>query len=97
MALSAVPACPAFKRSENVAIAFDLIMNKGEGIEKRAVVIGSCGVGIDVGLCLMETEGREVTVVQIEDEIGGDADEFLKRHRPGMRSRRESSSLRIGE
>jgi 2,4-dienoyl-CoA reductase-like NADH-dependent reductase (Old Yellow Enzyme family)/thioredoxin reductase len=84
LALGAVPKCPEFAGSENVPTAFDVLMNKAKGIGKRVVVIGSSGVGIDVALYLSETEGRQVTVVEMEEEIGGDLNEFLKPHTLGM-------------
>lgn len=84
LALGATPKCPDFIVGEKVLTAFEVLMNKGKGIGKRVVVIGSSGVGIDVALFLAETDGRQVTVVEMEDEIGGDVNEFLKRHTLAM-------------
>ena len=80
IATGAVPALPKVKGSENAVTAFEVLLGNGKGVGHKVVVIGASGVGIDVALYLMEKKGRTVTVVEMRDEIGGDMNEFLKRH-----------------
>lgn len=84
LAIGATPNRPAFEGAEGVRTAFDVLMAKGKGVGKRVVVIGASGVGIDVALYLTESAGCQVTVVEMKDEVGGDVNEFLKRHTLGM-------------
>lgn len=84
LALGAVPKSVSFPGSDRVINAYDLLMSKGSGVGKKVVVIGASGVGIDTAIYLMETEGRQVTVVEMKDEIGGDVNEFLLRHTMAM-------------
>jgi NADPH-dependent 2,4-dienoyl-CoA reductase/sulfur reductase-like enzyme len=84
LALGAVPHSGKFEKNGKVISAFDVLMNRGKGVGNNVVVIGASGVGIDVALFLMEKEGRKVTVVEMLDEVGGDVNEFLKRHTLGM-------------
>ena len=78
LAVGAEPNLPDFPGSERVITALDLLMDRCGKIGKRVVVIGASGVGIDTALYLMQTEGRQVTVVEMKEEIGGDLNEFLK-------------------
>lgn len=84
LALGAVPYSGKFEKNENLISALDVLMSQGKDVGKNVVVIGGSGVGIDVALFLMEKEGRKVTVVEMLDEVGGDVNEFLKRHTLGM-------------
>jgi 2,4-dienoyl-CoA reductase-like NADH-dependent reductase (Old Yellow Enzyme family)/thioredoxin reductase len=84
LALGAVPHSGKFEKNGKVVSAFDVLMSRGKGVGKNVAVIGASGVGIDVALFLMEKEGRKVTVVEMLDEVGGDVNEFLKRHTLGM-------------
>lgn len=84
LALGAVPHSGKFEKNGKVISAFDVLMSQGKGVGNNVVVIGGSGVGIDVALFLMEKEGRKVTVVEMLDEVGGDVNEFLKRHTLGM-------------
>jgi pyruvate/2-oxoglutarate dehydrogenase complex dihydrolipoamide dehydrogenase (E3) component len=61
-----------------------VLLDDGAGVGENVVVIGASGVGIDVALYLMEKKGRKVTVVEMRDVIGGDVNEFLKRHTLGI-------------
>jgi len=80
LAVGAKPVCPPFKGWENTVSAYEVLISNGQGVGNEVIVIGSSGVGIDVGLFLMEKKGRNVTILEKEDEIGGDLNEFLKRH-----------------
>jgi len=80
LALGATPYCPEFPGSEFIINAYDLLINKDHNIGNQVVVIGASGVGIDVALYLTETGERQVTVVEKNDIIGGDVNEFLIRH-----------------
>ena len=80
LALGATPYCPEFKGSEYIINAYDLLINKDIKIGKNVVVVGASGVGIDVALYLTETGEHQVTVVEMDDVIGGDVNEFLIRH-----------------
>jgi 2,4-dienoyl-CoA reductase (NADPH2) len=84
IATGALPRCASFEGAAGVASAYDVLMNKAAGVGQRVVVIGSSGVGIDVALYLMEKSGRQVTVVEQEEEVGGELNEFLRRHTLGM-------------
>lgn len=84
LALGAKPNTLNFPGAEHVVNAYDLLMSKGSGIGKNVVVIGASGVGIDTAIFLMEKDGRQVTVVEMKDEIGGDVNEFLFRHTMAM-------------
>ena len=80
LALGAEPDLPDFPGSERVITALDVLMDRCGTVGKRIVIIGAHGVGIDTALHLAQMEGREVTVVEMEDEMGGDLNEFLKLH-----------------
>jgi 2,4-dienoyl-CoA reductase-like NADH-dependent reductase (Old Yellow Enzyme family)/thioredoxin reductase len=84
LALGAAPHSGKFEENGKIMSAFDVLMNRGKGVGNNVVVIGASGVGIDVALFLMEKKGRKVTVVEMLDEVGGDVNEFLKRHTLGM-------------
>ncbi len=80
LAVGAVPDRPSFGGGEHSISAVDVLATQGRDVGQSVVVVGGSGVGIDVALFLMEKEGRKVAVVEKEDEIGGDLNEFLKRH-----------------
>lgn len=80
LATGSMPKCPDFKGAENTYNAFDVLLNKGNSVGKNVIVIGASGVGIDLALFLKETKERRVIVLEQKDEIGGDLNEFLKRH-----------------
>ena len=56
--------------SEHVTIATDAIMNS-EKIGKNVVVIGGGEVGVETGMFLAQN-GREVTVIEMRDELAAD-------------------------
>lgn len=97
LALGAVPHSGKFEKNGNVINAFDVLMSKGKGVGNNVVVIGGSGVGIDVALFLMEKEGRKVTVVEMLDEVGGDVNEFLKRHTLAMAAQKGITFLTDSE
>jgi len=80
LAVGAVLDSPRFEGSEHSIGALDVLLTQGKNVGQNVIVIGGSGVGIDVALFLMEKEERRVTVVEKEDEIGGDLNDFLKRH-----------------
>lgn len=84
LALGAFSDSGKFKDNTNLITAFDVLMSKGKNVGEKVVIIGASGVGIDVALYLMEAGNRKITVVEMQDEIGGDVNEFLKRHTLGM-------------
>jgi 2,4-dienoyl-CoA reductase (NADPH2) len=95
IATGAQPACPSFEGAAGMVSAYDVLLKKGAGVGNRVVVIGSSGVGIDVALYLAEREGRKVTVVEQDEEIGGELNEFLHRHTLGM-ARERGIEFRTG-
>ena len=64
-----IPAIPGADRS-NVCVATEAIMNS-EKIGKNVVVIGGGEVGVETGMFLAQN-GREVTVVEMRDELAAD-------------------------
>jgi 2,4-dienoyl-CoA reductase (NADPH2) len=80
LAIGAEPWLPQFPGSENVVSAYDLLIGNGSAGGKNVVVIGASGVGIDTALYLTEKAERQVTVVEMKEELGGDLNEFLKHH-----------------
>jgi 2,4-dienoyl-CoA reductase (NADPH2) len=84
IATGALPECESFEGADKVLNAYEVLLKKGAGVGDRVVVIGSSGVGIDVALYLMERKGRKVTVVEQDEEIGGEMNEFLRRHTLGL-------------
>lgn len=80
LALGATPYCPEFPGAEYVVNAYDVLINKELNVGKQVVIIGASGVGIDIALYLTENGERQVTVVEMNDAIGGDVNEFLIRH-----------------
>lgn len=88
LAIGATPRCPDFPGAERAITALDVLLSKADGVGKKVGVIGASGVGIDVALYLTESPGRQVTVLEMKDEIGGDVNEFLKRHTLGMAAER---------
>ena len=54
----------------NVIIATDAIMNS-EKIGRNVVIIGGGEVGVETGMFLAQ-QGREVTVVEMRDELAAD-------------------------
>ncbi len=89
LALGATPKCPDFAGAERVVSVFEVLRSKGVGVGRRVAVIGSSGVGIDTALYLAESAGREMTVVEMADEVGGKVNEFLKRHTLGMAAQKQ--------
>ena len=77
LAVGGEPNYPHFRGSNRVITAFDLLMGRSGKIGQRVVVIGANGVGIDTALYLTQTDDRQVTVVEMRDEIGRDRNEFL--------------------
>ena len=88
LALGAEPYRPKFPGAEQMVSAVDVLLGNGEPPGKRVVVVGASGVGIDTALYLTETEGRQVTVVEMRGEIGGDLNEFMKRHAEALAEER---------
>ena len=84
IATGALPRCASFEGAAGVVSAYDVLLKEGAGVGQKVVVIGSSGVGIDVALYLMEKSGRQVTVVEQEEEVGEELNEFLRRHTLGM-------------
>ena len=64
-----IPAIPGADRA-NVCVATEAIMNS-EKIGKSVVVIGGGEVGVETGMFLAQN-GREVTVVEMRDELAAD-------------------------
>ena len=64
-----IPAIPGADRS-NVCVATEAIMNSGK-IGRNVVVIGGGEVGVETGMFLAQN-GREVTVVEMRDELAAD-------------------------
>lgn len=64
-----IPGIPGAK-NENVTVATDAIMNS-EKIGKNVVVIGGGEVGVETGMFLAQN-GREVTVIEMRDELAAD-------------------------
>lgn len=88
LALGAEPYRPKFPGAEQMISAVDVLLENGSPPGKRVVVVGASGVGIDTALYLTETEGRQVTVVEMRGEIGGDLNEFMKRHAEALAEER---------
>lgn len=88
LAVGAEPYRPEFPGAEQMVSAEDVLMGRGEPPGKRVVVVGASGVGIDTALELTETKGRQVTVVEMRAEIGGDLNEFLKRRAEALAEER---------
>jgi 2,4-dienoyl-CoA reductase (NADPH2) len=80
LAIGAEPWLPQIPGSADVVSAYDLLMGRGKAPGKNVVVIGASGVGIDTALYLTEKAERQVTVVEMKEELGGDLNEFLKHH-----------------
>jgi 2,4-dienoyl-CoA reductase (NADPH2) len=80
LALGAAPKCPPFPGAERMVTAVELLTGKANKIGKRVVVVGASGVGVDTALHLMESGDHQVTLVEMENEIGGDLNEFLRHH-----------------
>jgi len=80
LAIGAKPKIIVDLDQNEVMNAFDVLINKGKGVNNNVVIIGASGVGIDTALYLSENGKRKITVVEMSDEIGGDVNEFLKRH-----------------
>ncbi len=64
-----IPGIPGAK-NKNVTVATDAIMNS-EKIGKNVVVIGGGEVGVETGMFLAQN-GREVTVIEMRDELAAD-------------------------
>ena len=87
IATGASPNISGFTGTENIISAYDILNNKISEVGQKVVVIGSSGVGIDVALYLKEdNKDREVIVLERDDEVGGDLNEFLRRHTLEMAS-----------
>lgn len=71
-AVGAEPVIPRIPGADNtnVTIATDAIMNS-EKIGKNVVVIGGGEVGVETGMFLAQN-GREVTVIEMRDELAAD-------------------------
>ena len=71
-AVGAQPVIPPIPgvNSDHVTIATDAIMNS-EKIGKNVVVIGGGEVGVETGMFLAQN-GREVTVIEMRDELAAD-------------------------
>ncbi len=71
-AVGAEPVIPGIPgaRNENVTVATDAIMNIDK-IGKNVVVIGGGEVGVETGMFLAQN-GREVTVIEMRDELAAD-------------------------
>lgn len=71
-AVGAQPIIPRLPGAEgaNVTVATDAIMNAGK-IGQKVVVIGGGEVGVETGMFLAQ-QGREVTVIEMRDELAAD-------------------------
>ena len=71
-AVGAQPVIPKIPGADgdNVTVATDAIMHSGK-IGKNVVIIGGGEVGVETGMFLAQN-GREVTVVEMRDEIAAD-------------------------
>ena len=71
-AVGAEPVVPKIPGADgaNVTIATDAIMNS-EKIGRNVVIIGGGEVGVETGMFLAQ-QGREVTVVEMRDELAAD-------------------------
>ncbi len=64
-----IPPIPGADRS-NVCVATEAIMNSGK-IGRNVVIIGGGEVGVETGMFLAQN-GREVTVIEMRDELAAD-------------------------
>ena len=55
--------------------------------------IGGSGVGIDIAIKLTEEPGVKATIIEMKDAIGGDLNEFLKRHTKAIMAERDISVM----
>lgn len=69
--------CPG---GENVVGAFDVLNDKAKNKARTVAIIGGSGVGIDIAIKVTEKPGVKAIIVEMKDAIGGDLNEFLKRH-----------------
>jgi len=94
IAVGARPNISGFTGTENVVSAYKVLHEKKSNLGKKIAIIGSSGVGIDVALYLKENnEDREIIVLEKSDEIGGDLNEFLKRHTTDMAEKQKIKFL----
>lgn len=96
LAVGARPKVYEFTGTENSVSAYDVLYAKNIKIGNKVIVIGSSGVGIDVALYLKDNnDEREVLVLEKDDKIGGDVNEFLRRHTLEM-ARQKSIEFKTG-
>lgn len=94
VAVGANPNLSGFTGIDNVVSAYDILNEKKSNVGKKVVIIGASGVGIDIALYLKENnEEREVIVLEKCDEVGGDLNEFLRRHTLDMASKHKIKFL----
>ena len=97
VATGALPAELPCAGKEHVANAFDVLNGvAGKGV-KDVVVIGGSGVGIDIAIKLTENQGVKVTIIEMTPAIGGDLNEFLKRHTKAIMAGRNITAMTNAE
>lgn len=78
VATGAVPSRRGFPGSEHTMTALDVLQGDAQWVGRDVVIIGASGVGLDVAMFLVQENGRNVTVVEKTDRIGGDVNDILK-------------------
>ncbi len=93
LATGAVPVSLPCPGADFVKGAFEVLNGDIPPGVRQVVVIGGSGVGIDIAIKLTETPGVHATIIEMKDEIGGDLNEFLKRHTRAIMADRDIEVL----
>jgi len=79
LAIGAIPMQLPFPGAEFSEIGIEKMIDGAEGIGARVCIIGGSGVGLDMAM-FMKEKGKEVTIVEMLDEVGGELSGHLKLH-----------------